>query len=233
MVELIPRGPIWPFASFTIPFLGTVRHWFGNGLTVFPLVQFPRQLRDSSIANEEGQLSSLSLRFLTAVGLNVEADLAGPLDPKESLWVQSTHLETNQICQVLQCHAHTFGSLLPTGFCLTCTYKGGVGWSHIPLVFFEENARRRNPATFHRVHFHCVFSGTMRLGFHKSVWIHMWCCQPLPDVVSFSKGKRASQESPGSFKAGTKAYVDQGALYVKAMLGHVTHTPQNACHSSK
>ena len=47
MVESIPRGPTWPLASFTIPFLGTVRHWFGNGLTVFPLVQFPRQLRDS------------------------------------------------------------------------------------------------------------------------------------------------------------------------------------------
>ena len=47
---------------------------------------------------------------------------------------------------------------------------------------------------------------------HKLVFIQIWRCQPLPGVISFSKGKRASQESPGSFKAGTKAYVDQGAL---------------------
>ena len=47
---------------------------------------------------------------------------------------------------------------------------------------------------------------------HKSVWIHMWCCQPLPDLVSLPKGKRASEESPGSFKAGRKTYVDQGVF---------------------
>ena len=41
---------------------------------------------------------------------------------------------------------------------------------------------------------------------HKSVWIHMWCCQPLLGVVSFSRGKRAPPELPGSFKAGTRAY---------------------------
>ena len=41
---------------------------------------------------------------------------------------------------------------------------------------------------------------------------HCISCEQLLGVVSFSKGKRASQESSGSFKSGTKAYVDQGAL---------------------
>ena len=36
-----------------------------------------------------------------------------------------------------------------------------------------------------------------------------------------------------SVKCAWVSYVDQGALQVKAMLGHVTHTSQNACHSSK
>ena len=121
-------------------------------------------------------------------------------------------------------YLQVFVSLVPTR----------VGWGGPTFLWFFSKKTRVAGILPHS-------SGSLSLCFlrynaswvHKSVWIHMWCCQPLPDVVSFSKGKRASQESPGSFKAGTKAYVDQGALYVKAMLGHVTHTPQNACHSSK
>ena len=44
----------------------------------------------------------------------------------------------------------------------------------------------------------------MRLGFTSQ-------CEFTCDAA-VSKGKRALQEWPGSFKAGTKAYVDQGAL---------------------
>ena len=115
-------------------------------------------------------------------------------------------------------YLQVFVSLVPTR----------VGWV-VPHSsgFFRRKRASQESCHIHRVH---RYNASW---VHKSVWIHMWCCQPLPDVVSFSKGKRASQESPGSFKAGTKAYVDQGALYVKAMLGHVTHTPQNPCHSSK
>ena len=68
------------------------------------------------------------------------------------------------------------------------------------LVFFQGKRTLQESGHVPQVHFHCVFSGTMCLGFDKSAWIHMWCCQPLPDLVSFPKGKRASEESPGNLE---------------------------------
>ena len=50
------------------------------------------------------------------------------------------------------------------------------------------------------------FSGTMCLGFTSQC---EFTCVSFR-FVSFPKGKRASEESPGSFKAGRKIYVDQG-----------------------
>ena len=74
------------------------------------------------------------------------------------------------------------------------------------FLFFRRKRAPQESCHIPQVHFHCVFSGNYNVSWvHKSVWIHMWCCQPLPDVVSFSKGKRASQELPGSFN-------DQGEL---------------------
>ena len=43
--------------------------------------------------------------------------------------------------QGLSC-AYTFDSLLPTGFCLTCTYKGGVGWGGVVLMTYRSAARQ-------------------------------------------------------------------------------------------
>ena len=79
------------------------------------------------------------------------------------------------------------------------------------LVSFIENARRRNPATFLGVTF-IVFS-QIQCVLGSQVTVNSHVMMPAPaGCRSFSKGKRASQESPGSFKAGTKAYVDQGVL---------------------
>ena len=79
------------------------------------------------------------------------------------------------------------------------------------LVSFIENARRRNPATFFEFTF-LVFS-QIQCVLGSQVTVNSHVMMPAPaGCRSFSKGKRASQESPGSFKAGTKAYVDQGAL---------------------
>ena len=76
-----------------------------------------------------------------------------------------------------------------------------------------------------------VFSGKMHLEFTSDC--KFTCAAASPSRILIFKGKCASQESPKSSKAGRKPYVDQGALQVKGMSGHVTHTSQNACHSSK
>ena len=47
----------------------------------------------------------------------------------------------------------------------------------------------------------------------------MWWCQPLPDVVSFSEGKRASQESPGSFQSWNKGICWPRSTVSKGIVG--------------
>ena len=82
---------------------------------------------------------------------------------------------------------------------------------HIPCLFHRKRASQESCHS-PRVHFRCVFSGTMRLGFTSHC--EFTCDDASPGRMSFlfPRKKRASQESPGSFKAGTKAHVDQGAL---------------------
>ena len=78
------------------------------------------------------------------------------------------------------------------------------------LVFFKENARCRNPATFLRFTF-IVFSQVQCvLGSQVSVNSHVMLPAPAGSCF-FSQGK-TSKESPGSFKAGRKTYVDQGVF---------------------
>ena len=69
-------------------------------------------------------------------------------------------------------------------------------------LFFQRKRTLQQSCHVPQVHFHCVFSGTMCLVFTSQ------CdnASPCRAFVSFPKGKRPSEESPGSFKAGRKTY---------------------------
>ena len=79
------------------------------------------------------------------------------------------------------------------------------------LASLIENARRRNPATFLGFTF-IVFSQVQCvLGSQVSVNSHVMMPAPA-GCRFFFQGKTRLTGIAGSFKAGTKAYVDQGAL---------------------
>ena len=79
------------------------------------------------------------------------------------------------------------------------------------LAFFKENARRRNPATFLGFTF-IVFSQVQCvLGSQVSVNSHVMLPAPAGRRFFF-QGKTRLAGMVENLKAGTKAYVDQGAL---------------------
>ena len=65
----------------------------------------------------------------------------------------------------------------------------------LPPCLFHRKRTSQESCHIPRVHFHCVFSGTMRLGFTSHC--EFTCDDASPCRMSFLfQGKRASQESP-------------------------------------
>ena len=101
------------------------------------------------------------------------------------------------------------------------------------LVSFIENARRRNPATFLGFTFivfsqvQCVLGSQVTVNSHV---IH----DASPCRMSFLfPTKNAPHRNRREVSKLEQRHMLTKEHCVKALLGHVTHTAQNTCHSSK